>query len=183
MATLTIHNIPDDLLEKLERSAKQNRRTVDEEAVLWLSRVEVPETPEPRSDEDRLKGFRELRDKYPDVYMTDEHITRGKREVRLGDCEDDPYRIIPSRFTSPMKPEEFIEYTDELKNKLEGKVWITEEELNRAKSEGRLGSETGESNREPDPWLEQARALRESMPDVYIGDEEELNRFKREGRL
>ena len=67
MATLTIHNIPDDLLEKLERSAKENSHTLDQEVVLWLSRVEVPETPEPQSVEDRIKGFRKLRDKYPDV--------------------------------------------------------------------------------------------------------------------
>ena len=139
MATLTIHNIPDDLLKKLERSAKENRRAVDEEAVAWLSQVETP--------------------------------------------KDDPYRIMPSRFTSPLKPEEFVEYTDELKNKLKGKVWVTEEELNRAKREGRLGSETGESNIEPDTWLYIARQTRESTPDVFIGDEEELNRLKREGRL
>ena len=138
MATLTIHNIPDDLLKKLERSAKENSHTVDEEAVLWLSRVEVPETPEHRSVEDRIKGFRKLRDKYPDVYITDEQITRGKREGRLGDSEDDPYRIIPSRFADSMKPEEFIEYTQQLSHKLEGKVRATEEEVNRAKREGRL---------------------------------------------
>ena len=138
MATLTIHNIPDDLLEKLERSARENRRTVDQEVVLWLSRVEVPETPEPRSVEDRIKGFRKLRDKYPDVYITDEQITRGKREGRLGNNEDDPYRVIPSRFVDSMKSEEFIEYTQRLSRKLEGKVWATEEEVNRAKREGRL---------------------------------------------
>ena len=183
MATLTIHNIPDDLLEKLERSARENSRAVDEEAVIWLSRVEAPEPAEQPSPEDRVKGFKELMERYPDVHITDEQITRAKREGRLGDGEDDPYRIIPSRFTSPMKPEEFIEYTDELKNKLEGKVWVTEEELNKSKREGRLGDEAVESDQEPDPWLERARKLRESMPDVYTGDEEELNRFKREGRL
>ena len=171
MATLTIRNIPDDLLEKLERSANKNRRALDEEAVIWLSHVEVPETPEPRSSDDTLE---ELRDKRPDA-----HITRSAREGGLGYIEDDSYMIIPS----PMESEEFIEYTQRLNRNLKGKVWVTEEELNRSKSEGRLGSETGESNREPDPWLERARALRESMPDVHIGDEEELNRFKREGRL
>ncbi len=183
MATLTIHNIPDDLLKKLERSARENHRTVDEEAIIWLSCVEILGNPEVQSAEDRIKGFRELREKYPDVYITDEQITRAKREGRLGDGEDDPYRIIPTRFASPMKPEEFIEYTEGLKNKLEGEVWMTEEELNQAKSDGRLGSDTGKTNREPDPWLEIARQHRESMPNVFIGDEEELNRFKREGRL
>ena len=138
MATLTIHDIPDDLMKKLEHSAKENSHTVDEEAILWLSRVEVPEIPEPRSAEDRVKGFRELMERYPDVHITDEKITRAKREGRLGDSEDDPYRIMPSRFTSPMKPEEFIKYTQRLSRKLEGKVWVTEEDVNRAKREGRL---------------------------------------------
>ena len=33
MATLTIHNIPDDLLEKLEKSAHGNGHSVEEEAM------------------------------------------------------------------------------------------------------------------------------------------------------
>ena len=181
MATLTIHNIPDDLLKKLEHSARENSRAVDEEAVIWLSSVEATEPAEQPSPEDRIRGFRKLQERYPDVHITDEQITRAKREGRHGDSEDDPYRIIPSRFADSMKPEEFIEYTDELKNKLEGKVWVTEEEVNQAKREGRLGDEA--TDQEPDPWLEIARKTRESMPGVYITDEEELNRFKREGRL
>lgn len=124
MATLTIHNIPDDLLKKLEHSARENRRTVDQEAVLWLSRVEFPETLEPRSVEDRLRGFRDLTDRYPDVHMTDEQITRAKRKGRLGDetVESDPWLEI-ARQTRESMPGVYIE---------------DEEELNRFKREGRL---------------------------------------------
>ena len=132
MATLTIHNIPDDLLEKLRRSARENGRDIEKEAVVWLSRIEDPHSPEVRPKEEMLKSFRELSDHYPN-----ERITRAEREGRLGDCED-PYRIVPSRFTSLMKPEEFIEYTQRLSRKLEGKVWATEEDVNRSKREGRL---------------------------------------------
>ena len=37
MAKLTINNISDNLLKKLERSARENRRTVEEEVVSWLT--------------------------------------------------------------------------------------------------------------------------------------------------
>lgn len=183
MATLVIHDIPDDLLEKLERSARENGRAVEREAVVWLSQIQVLSPLDRPTTEEMIRSFRELRNRYPDSYVTEEDVTRGKREGRLGDSEDDPYRIVPSRFASPMKPEEFIEYTQQLSRKLEGKVWVTEEEVNRAKREGRLGDEAVKTDQEPDPWLEIARQTRESMPGVHITDEEELNRFKREGRL
>ena len=172
MATLTIHNIPNELLKKLERSAHENRRAVDEEAVLWLSRVETPASQEVQSaDEDYayriiptksadptkpehrlesnasessrepdpwLERAKALRDSMPDVYIGDEEeLNRFKREGRLGESGS-AYGIVPSRFASPMKPEEFIEYTQRLSRKLEGKVWATEEEVNRVKREGRL---------------------------------------------
>ena len=132
MATLTINNISDDLLEKLERSARLNSRTVEEEAMqrilstrfprderereelmerirenrrkmaeegFWTTEEEVTrlkhavppylecdsvQKPDPmrQSAEDRLKGFRELRNRFPDVFITDEQITRAKREGR-----------------------------------------------------------------------------------------------------
>ena len=132
MATLTIHNIPDDLLKKLEKSAHENGRSVEEEAMqrilstrfprdererealmqrirenrrkmaekgIWITDEEIarakhavppylksesvqkPDSTR-QSAEDRLKGFRELRNHFPDVYITDGQITRAKREGR-----------------------------------------------------------------------------------------------------
>ena len=69
MATLTIHNIPDDLLKKLEHSARENGRTLDTEIVAWLSRIEAPDSPEIQSTEEMLKNFRELRNRYPGSYV------------------------------------------------------------------------------------------------------------------
>ncbi len=135
MTTLTIHNIPDDLLEKLQLSALENGLSVEDEAIrrilstkfalnerereelmesvrknrrkmaeqgFWVTEEEVTRAkhavPPPLKDEgsetnqepdlirqsieDRVKGFRELRERYPDVYITDEQITRAKREGR-----------------------------------------------------------------------------------------------------
>ena len=132
MATLTIHNISDDLLEKLERSAMERGLSVEDEAIrrilstkfalnerereelmesvrknrrkmaeqgFWVTEEEVTRAKhdvsygmksesdqEPdstrQSIEDRVKGFKELMERYPDVYITDEQITQAKREGR-----------------------------------------------------------------------------------------------------
>lgn len=132
MATLTIHNISDDLLEKLQRSAIERGLSVEDEAIrrilstkfalnererdelmesvrknrrkmaeegIWLTDEEITRAKhdvsygmksgsgqEPdstrQSIEDRVKGFKELMERYPDVYITDEQITQAKREGR-----------------------------------------------------------------------------------------------------
>ncbi len=38
MATLTIRNFPDDLRERLRESAKRNRRSMNQEGIVWLIR-------------------------------------------------------------------------------------------------------------------------------------------------
>ena len=78
MATLTIHNIPDDLLKKLERSACENKRTVDEEAVIWLSSIEAPEPPEKPPAKQIIKELREFRKQTSNIYLTDETLNRAK---------------------------------------------------------------------------------------------------------
>ena len=132
MATLTIHNISDDLLEKLERSAMERGLSVEDEAVrrilstkfalnerereelmesvrknrrkmaekgFWVTAEEVTRAKHDvsygvksesgqesdstsQSIEDRVKGFKELMERYPNVYITDEQITQAKREGR-----------------------------------------------------------------------------------------------------
>ena len=145
MATLTIHNIPDDLLERLKRSAMERGLSVEDEAVRRITSTSFPtakhgdgETIAKQEPDPWLERARKLRESMPDVYIGDEEeLNRFKREGRLSEYGS-AYSIAPSRFSSPMKPEEFIEYTQQLSRKLEGKVWATEEEVNRAKREGRL---------------------------------------------
>lgn len=83
MATLTIHNIPDDLLKKLERSALENHRTVDEEAVNWLSSIEVRDLSEKPPAKEIIKELRELRKQTSHIYVKEEDLNRAKRDGRL----------------------------------------------------------------------------------------------------
>lgn len=51
MATLTIPDVPDDVIQKLEVLARKNNRTIEDEARYWLeldywrSRGKAPESP------------------------------------------------------------------------------------------------------------------------------------------
>ncbi len=145
MASLTIHNIPDDLLEKLEHSAMERGLSVEDEAIRRITSTsfssekhEDGETIAKQEPNPWLERARKLRENMPDVHIGDEEeLNRFKREGRLGEYGS-AYGIAPSRFSSPMKPEDFIKYTQRLSRKLEGKVWVTEEDVNRAKREGRL---------------------------------------------
>ncbi len=128
MATLVIHDIPDDLLKKLERSARENGRAVEREAVVWLSQIQVPSPLDRPTTEEMIRSFRELRNRYPDSYVTEEDVTRGKREGKLGD------EIVES----DQEPDPWLEIARQTRESMPG-VYITdEEELNRFKREGRL---------------------------------------------
>ena len=83
MATLVIHDIPDDLLEKLERSARENRRTVDQEVVLWLSSIEVRDLPEKPPAKEIIKELKEFRKQTSHIYVKEEDLNRAKRDGRL----------------------------------------------------------------------------------------------------
>ena len=83
MASLTIHNIPDDLLKKLEHSALENNRTVDEEAVNWLSTIEVRDPPEKPPAKEIIKELREFRKQTSHIYVKEEDLNRAKQDGRL----------------------------------------------------------------------------------------------------
>ena len=117
MATLTINNIPDELLKKLEKSAHENGRSVEEEAMQRIL-----------SSEDRLRGFRELRNRFPDVRITDEQITRAKREGIHGGTTGE----------SNEKPDPWLERAKAIRESMPHVFITDDEELNRFKREGRL---------------------------------------------
>ena len=84
MATLTIHNIPDDLLKKLEKSAHENGRSVEEEAMQRILSTRFPR--DEREREAVIQRIREHRRKLAEagVRITDdEELNRFKREGRL----------------------------------------------------------------------------------------------------
>ncbi|MFO7952720.1 MAG: Arc family DNA-binding protein [Bacillota bacterium] len=60
MANITVKNIPDDLYEKLNRSAKINRRSINQEIIVCIENSVQDETHTP---EQILRKARKLRDK------------------------------------------------------------------------------------------------------------------------
>ena len=84
MATLTINNIPDELLKKLEKSAHENGRSVEEEAMQRILSTRFPR--DEREREALLQRIREHRRKLAEAGVRiadDEELNRFKREGRL----------------------------------------------------------------------------------------------------
>ena len=84
MATLTINNIPDELLKKLEKSAHENGRSVEEEAMQRILSTRFPR--DEREREALLQSIREHRRKLAEAGVRiadDEELNRFKREGRL----------------------------------------------------------------------------------------------------
>jgi hypothetical protein len=80
VATLTLKNVPDVLVEQLQEEAKQNRRSLNQEA---LSRIESTVALRRRSAEEVVAGQRRLHKRLGSrPIMTDALIERAKREGR-----------------------------------------------------------------------------------------------------
>ncbi len=82
MTSLTIENVPDELVERLRRSAERHGRTLSGEAVLWLKQSAPP--PERVPD---IAGARLLADirrtrVRPKTPLTDEILDRAIWEGR-----------------------------------------------------------------------------------------------------
>ena len=80
MATLTLKNVPENLVEQLKEEAKQNRRSLNQEAV---SRLELSVLLRKRSAEETIVALRRLhRQLGSRPILTDALIDRAKREGR-----------------------------------------------------------------------------------------------------
>ncbi len=79
MATLTIKNMPDEIYAALTRTAKRNRRSINNEAIVQL---EESIRASNREDLVTLKEIRELRAKTAGLYLTDEILDQAKNEGR-----------------------------------------------------------------------------------------------------
>ncbi len=80
MATLTIKNVPDELYAALSRTAKQNRRSINSEAIVQLEHLLDKE----RLDvEAELEEIRRLRTKTKGMWLTDKILEKAKNEGRL----------------------------------------------------------------------------------------------------
>ena len=79
MASLTVKGIPEDLLERLRRSAEAHRRSVNSEVLYRLERS----LDAPAIDPDAfLARIRRLQARTPMPPLTDELLEQAKREGR-----------------------------------------------------------------------------------------------------
>ena len=77
--TLTLKNIPDEVYERLKRSAEANRRSMNSEAIVCLEAVLLPARLAPA---ERLARARELRAALPKGEFQARDIDALKREGR-----------------------------------------------------------------------------------------------------
>ncbi len=80
MATLTLKNVPENLVDRLKGEAKENRRSLNQEAV---SRLELSVMLRKRSSAEIIAALRRLHKKLGSrPILTDAFIDRAKREGR-----------------------------------------------------------------------------------------------------
>jgi plasmid stability protein len=80
MATVTLKNVPLELVTRLKREASQNRRSLNQEA---LARLEASLASPRRSGEDAVKALRRLHRRMTGLApLTDAFLERAKNEGR-----------------------------------------------------------------------------------------------------
>ena len=80
MATLTLKNVPGELVDVLKQEAKQNRRSLNQEA---LSRLERSLESRQRSGAETVASLRLLHKRFSrPAFLTDRFLERAKNEGR-----------------------------------------------------------------------------------------------------
>jgi hypothetical protein len=80
MATVTLKNVPEQLVTELKREAKTNRRSLNQEA---LARLEESLVARRRSGADTVKALRKLHRRMTGLApLTDAFLARAKSEGR-----------------------------------------------------------------------------------------------------
>ncbi|MHB8652809.1 MAG: FitA-like ribbon-helix-helix domain-containing protein [Terriglobia bacterium] len=79
MGTLTIKNIPEKLRKRLKESAAQHRRSINSEAITCLEKALVGGRVDPR---EFLERARALRERTPNIFLTEEDLRTAKNEGR-----------------------------------------------------------------------------------------------------
>jgi plasmid stability protein len=78
MASLTIKGIPEELCERLRRSADENRRSMNREAIVCLERALAKRVPAKVDVQTQLARIRELRESLNVPPLTDEMLREAK---------------------------------------------------------------------------------------------------------
>lgn len=81
MANITLKNIPDDLYAKIKDAAKRNRRSINNEMIIWMERAAGIAA---RTDvEGRITRARALRTQVQGFIANADELTKAKNEGRL----------------------------------------------------------------------------------------------------
>ncbi len=87
MRTMTVRNIPDELYERIKKSAASHRRSINGEVVSFLERMfpRLEDIGEYISEEELLKRIREHREEMArkGVFVTEEFLNKAKNWGRL----------------------------------------------------------------------------------------------------
>ncbi|MFN8487351.1 MAG: hypothetical protein U0350_07140 [Caldilineaceae bacterium] len=85
MANITLKNVPDELYAKIKDSAKRNRRSINNEMIIWMERAAGIAT---KPDvEGRIARARALRSQVQGFIANADEITKAKNEGRLMDLD------------------------------------------------------------------------------------------------
>ena len=79
MHSITVKNIPGDIYERLKRSARANRRSINSEIIMI---IEEAVRSKKITSEDMLVRARQLREKTAHYTITDDEFTGAKRAGR-----------------------------------------------------------------------------------------------------
>ena len=80
MATMTLKNVPEELVERLKLEASENRRSLNQEA---LSRLERSLGNRKRSGAETVASLRLLHKQFPrSTFLTDRFLERAKNAGR-----------------------------------------------------------------------------------------------------
>ena len=79
MATITLKNVPDELYERLKKSAAENRRSMNNEAITCLEKMLRIPAVDPKAF---LAEVRAMRRRMKGVWVTDESLNAAKRQGR-----------------------------------------------------------------------------------------------------
>lgn len=132
MATLTLYNISDDLLEKLERSAIERGLSIEDEAIRRILSTKFALNE--REREELMKSARKNSHKMVEegVWITEEAVTRSKHDVTY------PYPPDYKTSEPSQQPDPWLERARALRESMPDVHIGDDEELNRFKREGRL---------------------------------------------
>ncbi|MCC5805251.1 MAG: hypothetical protein JJU00_02880 [Opitutales bacterium] len=82
MKTMTLRNVPDALHARLKESARRNRRTLSQQVIVELRRVDLEARVRKKADAERLiREVEEVRARIPG-FLTAEEIDAAKRVGR-----------------------------------------------------------------------------------------------------